>query len=154
MKDLVNKFSMLDDALKRHIFSLGLASVFMLLCGIYFGLAYQSMAMLFFFLIIFLLMCLFAYYRLMLCIEEKIVFADGEIVEIYNASLTKKKLGRNYLLIKQEDAYIKVYYHKVRKFKENNLVRLYFTPDSLISENRDTYVCNSIFLISKTRTRA
>ena len=145
---------MMDEALKRHFVELLMMVILIFFCGMYFGLSYGSITMFLFFFVLALALLLYCYYRLRLCLDEKIVFADGEIIEIYNASLTKKKLGRNYILMKQDNIYVRVYYSKVRKFKENNVVRLYFNPNNLRRENDDTFVCDSFFLFTKIKTHA
>ena len=149
MREKISKIMMMDEVLKKDFVEHLLVVVGIIICGMYFGMTYGNISIFLVFLVIALCVLLYTYYRLTLCLDEKVVFADGRIVEIYNNVLIKGKLGRNYIVIRQDDVFIRIYIAKVRKYKENNVIRLYFKPSDLQRENDDTFVCHSYFLISK-----
>lgn len=160
MKEKNKKFNELNEDLQTHFIEMGIYGAGLVLIGII-AMFYTGSAFVFFlFVALALLYVLFIYYRLTLCYEGKIIYLEGEVVEVYNKKEVKEKfsLERPHFVISQnekERIYIKIYYGNVKKIKEENIVKVYINPKGMRQINEDTYSCDNVFhVVVKRKSNA
>lgn len=146
-------FNELDQHLQKHLTIKLLYCIALALLTIGIGLFYKNITLFLMLLVAFLLFLAYSYYELTLCLQDKLVFIDGEIAELHEKSKIKGTIGidRNYILLKQENVYIKIYKENINGFKEGNLIKAYIKPTALRPINEDTFECTSVFHVVKLK---
>lgn len=146
-------FSELDVELQKYLYKKILAGIGILLLDIACSLYYKNLSLFFIGFIGLLMYVAMTYYEIVICLQNKLVSIEGEIVEIYKKEIVKGIIGidRNYILLKQDNVYIKIYLEKIKAYKTKNILKVYLKPGTLKPINEDTYECLSIFHIVKLK---
>jgi len=151
------KFKNLDSGLQDHFIKQGLFDIIIFFFGLILLFYTKSIVPFLVTAIIGFAFAILIYIRLQMCLEEKVVFMDGVIVEIFDKKKAKNMLRltleRNYIVVKQDDIYIKIYVENLKKYNIDNVVRVFVEPKNMRIENENTYICNGIFLINIIKTK-
>lgn len=149
MKKFLEKFWELDELLQKHFIELGAMAIGVLICAVGIGMQSKSLSMFLLISIFSVLILILANFRMQQCYDGKVVSVEGEVIEIYNRKKKKLKgrLGRSYILIKQEENYIKIYHDNLKKIREGSTVKAFIRPKELTQENQNMFVCQEAFFV-------
>lgn len=146
-------FSELDADLQKYLTVKAIYCTGFLLFTIAIGLIYKSFSLFFILLTAVLLYSGLCYYELTLCLSNKLASIEGQVNNVYKRHAVKNLVGfeRNFIMLKQDDVYIKIYKEKVDAYKEGNMLKVFVRPSSIRQINQDTFECTSVFHVIKIK---